>query len=163
MFARLLLTLHAIQSCPGPIGREVNAETARMARDLMVKFFIPHELAIYADLFDHTYEVGEDMRWIADHILAHKLDSFTDRDIYRAKREFMQDRKHRRLENALRGLGELGWTTVERTTTGKTVNTVNGRVHTLFAERAKQAEQARAAIRAKVGESARFRAKRLAA
>jgi hypothetical protein len=163
MFARLLLTLHAIQSCPDPIGREVDAKTARMARDLMVKFFIPHELAIYADLFDHTYEVGEDMRWIADHILAHKLDSFTDRDIYRAKREFMRDRKHRRLENALRGLGELGWITVERTTTGKTANIVNARVHSLFAKRAKQTEQDRAAIRARVGESARFRAKRLAA
>src|SRR6202034_3646397 len=70
IYARLLLTLHLIET---PHSRAdllgtVGVETAKRARDLMVKFLIPHALHLYSLCFG---EGASDARWIAGYILAH--------------------------------------------------------------------------------------------
>jgi hypothetical protein len=92
LFARLLLTLHAIECAAAPpsdsgvpyIEREVSAATARRARDLMVRFFIPQAARTYGKLFAADLEP---LRRVARFILAHGVERVTDRDIYRGVRE----------------------------------------------------------------------------
>jgi hypothetical protein len=151
VFGRLVLTLHAIEcSTRGePIGAVVAEDTARMARDLIIEFFVPHELAIYADLFASNHETGQDMRWIAGHILAHRLDAFRTRDIYRARDDFLNNRK--RLNAALRGLEDMGW--VEQIDKNGSKWCVSQRVHELYAERGHQERKDRDDYRVKMIES----------
>jgi hypothetical protein len=151
VFGRLVLTLHAIESSSRaePIEPVVAENIARMARDLIVEFFIPHELAIYADLFASDHEVGSDMRWIAGHILAHRLDQVRPRDIYRARDEFLRNRK--RLFAALRGLEDMGW--IEQPDRNGSKWLVNQKIHERYAERGQQERKDREDNRARMIES----------
>jgi len=135
IWARLTLTLHAIKcSAAGqPINRPVSEETAKQTRDLIVKFFVPHELAIYADLFNGSGETPDDVKWIAGHILAHNLDVITERDVYRATREYQNERH--RVMPALKALECLGWLEGMQDSKRKPIYKVNPTVHSAYAER----------------------------
>ena len=79
IFARLLLTLHLIET---PHRRTdllpvVSGATARRAHDLMVKYLIPHALNIYSLFFG---EGASDAKWVAGYILAHDTDTAKLRD-----------------------------------------------------------------------------------
>jgi hypothetical protein len=149
IYARLLLTLHLIET---PHRRTdllpmVNGETAKRARDLMVKFFIPHTLHLYGMFFG---EGASDARWVAGHILAHKCQTITARDLKRANKTAFQDNTSR-LYGAMNTLVEYQWTKPIRNATGeKPIKwEVNRLVHSRYAERAEQEHDARKAAGAK--------------
>jgi hypothetical protein len=153
MFARLVLVMHAIEDyvrsgylCERTKFLEVQPETAKRARGLMVKFLIPSAIRIYSEYFTPSDEPGSDARWIAGHILAHRLVKITTRDIYRINRDLDKDRK--RLERAFSGLVDATW--LVAAPPGWAVNPL---VHTRFAERADQERQQRADIKAKIANS----------
>ena len=150
IFARLLLTLHAVECAPRFRYDEfatVPGETARMARDLMVRFFIPNAIRIYTDYFGGCDEHGGDVQWIAGHILSRRYETIKARGIYRANGKF-EDQK--RLSRTMRTLGDCNWL---RPMEPKRFNDppsewiVNPTVYVRFAERAEQERQHRAAVR----------------
>jgi hypothetical protein len=151
LFARLLLTIHAIECSPRfrtDLFEVVSEATARRARDLMVRFFIPHAVRIYTDYFGGCDERGTDVQWVAGHILAHRYERFTERDLYRAEKKYAEDRP--RLHRAIRTLADCGWldpVTPRRPADKPTAWTVNPLVHTQFADRAEQERQRREAVR----------------
>jgi len=153
IFARLLLVVHAIDHyvSAGYLREqtsflEVQPETAKRTRDLMVRFLIPSAIRIYAEYFTPSDERGSDARWVAGHILAHGLGKITARNIYRANRDL--DKDHKRLERAFAALVDATW--LVPASRGWTVNPM---VHTRFAERAEQERRQRADSMAKIANS----------
>jgi hypothetical protein len=149
IFARLLLTLHLIET---PHRRSdllpmVSGETAKRARDLMVKFFIPHALHLYGRFFG---EGAGDARWIAGHILAHKCQTITARDLKRSNKTAFQDNA-RRLYGAMNTLVEYYWVKPIPNAAGeKPVKwEVHPLVHSRYAQRAEQERDTRKAAGAK--------------
>jgi hypothetical protein len=152
IFARLLLTLHLIET---PHRRTdllavVSGATAKRARDLMVNYFIPQALHLYRKFFGD--DGVSDAQWIAGHILAHKHERVSERDLYRADKRYENDRT--RLGRAIATLVEYNWLEPmpSKRPGGKpNVWQVNPLVHRRFAERAEQercdrlAEQKKAA------------------
>ena len=152
LFARLLLTMHAIECSPYFRINEVDivsTETARRAHDLMVNFFIPHGVKVYETYFGSSNQLGQDALWIAGHILAHNLYKISYRDCQRARREF-EDRP--RLERAIQTLIAANWLDESDRMYVKEWM-VNLRVHELFAEQAERERQDRADKQARIAKS----------
>jgi hypothetical protein len=143
-FARLLLTLHVIENCPGWAFNEdreerqrlavVSEETARRAYDLMTKFIVPHGSRQYERLDKKTAEAQhvKDARWFAGHILAKGLTEVTKRTFHDASKDF---RAGDRADKCTESLTASGWLR-----SGK----VNPRVHEIYAERAANERTTRA-------------------
>lgn len=139
IFARLLLTLHLVET---PHRRTdllpvVSGATAKRARDLMVKYLIPQALHLYWKFFGD--DGVSDAQWIAGHILAHKHERVSERDLYRADKKYENDRP--RLRRAIATLVEYNWLEpipAKRPGDKSTAWKVNPLVHRRFAERAEQ-------------------------
>jgi hypothetical protein len=128
----------------------VSVTTAKRARDLMVLFLIPSAVRIYTEYFStQNDETGRDARWIAGHILAHKLERFSDRDIYRANNRTFQNNRER-LKRALAELVNLNWLKTELPQW-----VVNPLVHVRYAERAEQEQQQREFVKTQLKEQAK--------
>lgn len=145
IFARLLLTLHLIETPRERIDQlaVVSGATAKRARDLMIEFFIPHSLHLYATFFG---EGAGDARWIGGHILAHKLTTINARELQRA------NRKYKSLPyEAMNTLTEYGWTNPIARPNGErpTKWAIDPQVHEVFAARADYERQHRAEEQAK--------------
>jgi hypothetical protein len=153
IFARLLLTLHLIET---PHRRTdlmlvVSGATAKRARDLMVKYFIPQALNLYRRFFGD--DSVSDAQWIAGHILAHKHERVSERDLYRADKKYENDRS--RLGRAITTLVEYNWLEPmppKRPGDKPNVWHVNPLVHSRFAERAEQERRDRQAEQKKAAE-----------
>jgi hypothetical protein len=151
MWTRLLLTLHVIEHHGKPFWRHedefliVDGETARKARDLLVRFLIPNAFAIYLDYFSDRDEDNRDARWIAGHILAHKVARITERDIYRVRKDLKKDRTG--IHRAMGWLVEAGWAERIAGRTDSTAWVITPVVHVLHADRAEQERQQRDEIR----------------
>jgi hypothetical protein len=159
LFARLLLTMHTIDyyASHGYMLDEndfaiVSAETARRSRDLMVHFLIPSVVRVYAAYFGGECDPdGADARWIADHLLAHRKDRVSERDLYRANRDFdTPDRK--RLRRAVETLIEGNW--LLESMLSRTEWIVNPTARERFADQAEQARQHRDETKVKIERSA---------
>jgi len=137
-YCRLLLTFHVMECVAHnyPIQREIAGETARRARDFFIGFLRPHQLRFYNEFFGGQGTTG-DARWIAGHILAHKLDEATARNIRNACNWTAAD--DRALMAAMEELEQARWIGPRQTRgagSRETVFwTVNPRVREMFAER----------------------------
>ncbi len=112
LFARLLLTFHAIECAPlvSVIGlAEVSRATGKQGRDLMVKFFLPHATRIYSDLFRSADAEGELVRRVARCILAHGEETITERDVYRGCRELRGPEHAAERHRAMAALVRYSW------------------------------------------------------
>jgi hypothetical protein len=159
LHGRLLLTLHAIEcmSSGGDLKPEVSGETAKKARDLMLKFFLPNAVNFYLEFFPAS-PVMDDARWIAGHILAHKHERITLRDIRRAYPKLAGDEGA--ILGAMKTLARMRWVgDPARQKNGGTTWTINPRVHIRFTERAREETKRREDERRKIAERrARLRA-----
>jgi hypothetical protein len=153
IFARLLLTLHAVECAPRFRDDEfatVPGRTARMARDLMVRFFIPNAIRIYKDYFGGCDQHGVDVQWIAGHILGRSYQTVRARDIYRANGKF-EDEK--RLARAMQILADCNWLRpIEPRRFGDKPSewAVNPRIYMRHADRAAQEREHREAVRKQI-------------
>jgi hypothetical protein len=157
IFARLTLTMHAIDlydrhgyMLAEPDFHSITAETAKRARDLTIRFLIPSAVTIYREFFGQHDEFGNDARWIAGYILAHECTTVSERDLYRAKHDFKDERV--RLRRACDALIEANWLTGSAGTqqANSSVWVVNPQVHTKFADRAKMEKETRELGRQKI-------------
>jgi hypothetical protein len=149
-FARLLLTMHVIENCPGWAFIEgleererlkvVSEGTARRTFDIMTKFLIPHAIRQYErlDTKGKCQEVG-DARSFAGYILSKGLTEITNRVLHDANSKDFRNKD--RAAKMLAILTAAGWIKE-----GK----VNPRVHEVYVERAVHERKIRAERKAKL-------------
>lgn len=152
-YARLLLTLHALEWAGSgatyeDLPAEISVETARMARDLMLRFFLPNAIRFYSEFFRAQDGEQTDARWISDHILTHGLESVSARDVKRAYHIRGED--NGAVERAMAVLEHAQWVKAAPAKKGSKVWNVNPIVHTRFAERATSEKLRREAEIAKI-------------
>jgi hypothetical protein len=142
MCARLLLTFHAVESVNAPdyeggLPTRVSEETAAMAYRLMTGYLIQQAFQVYEQFFTAAAGQTSMCRWIAGHLLAHKPERITARDLKRVNATL---REPGLLETTMQGMEELGWVgpVSKRTVIGEVSQSwrVNPKIHDRFAEQA---------------------------
>jgi hypothetical protein len=161
MFARLLLVIQAAETVSDKTGVTriapvVSGETAKMAADLMLRFFLPHAVRFYTE-----YLRGQDDRlthaeWIAGYILARGLAQISMREIKRAYKAVETD--ERAILEAMELLQRARWVGLpQEPRKGSTQWAVNPEAHGAYADRAKVEATRREAERLKIAEAAAAR------
>ena len=153
IFARVALTFHLIDvadanagGAMAPYTLVVPADTARRAASFMLDIALPHLLRADALMFS-TAQTGH-ARWIAGHILAHRLQRIASRDVVQAYGALRPPECKAELADVMASLVTVGWLEPEMPTNPvKPVSVwkVNPAIHVLFAakadrERARRAE-----------------------
>jgi hypothetical protein len=149
-FARLLLTLHAVDcASAGPIASpapddlqggsvqqglpEVSEATAKRAYDLMVRYFMPQAIRTYGELFHAADAEAEQVRRVARYILVHDGEQITDRELYRGCRDLSGSEHARERQRIMKALFMYNWVeAVEARDPTPTVWQINPRVRDLF-------------------------------
>jgi hypothetical protein len=119
-YGGLVLTMHMIEcrsgegvfsmpKCDGKtvLPREVSAGTARMARDLLIDYFIPHAMRLYSQ--NYGRDELDDSESIANHILAHEppYEVVLERELRRSNTKF--EKSQNRLYAATDQLEAARW------------------------------------------------------
>lgn len=153
LFARLLLTYHAIECAARrehPCARQVSGDTAKRVATLMQRYLLPHSLAYYTDILGAASDL-EHARWIAGHILSKTLDVVTNRDLMQHYKQWRGIDEWRRVR-IMQTLEDMGWVTPVDMEKGKrrgaTTWAVNMRAHGLFNAKAQHEAEKRAKIHA---------------
>ena len=110
LFARLLLTFHAIEchtQRKHPVMAEVSGETAQQVDQLMRRYLLPHAMAYYTDILGAATDL-EHARWVAGHILAKNMQVITNREIMQAYKQWrgLDDWRRARI---MQTLEDMGW------------------------------------------------------
>jgi hypothetical protein len=125
----------------------ITAATAERAAKFLHEFLLRHAAAFYAGVLDLSDD-HDRLAAVAGHILAHKLDRVTNRDVQRGDRT-MRNLTRKDTETVFEQLEALGW--VFRRPAPRPADPphwqVNPEVHRLFAERAGREAARRAEIR----------------
>ena len=155
IFARLCVVWHCVEHAGGNIPATVTEATARRVKGFLHGFLLPHALAFYAG----TLGLSDDhdrLAAVAGHILAHKLERVTNRDVQRGDRS-MRKLTRRETEAIFEQLDALGWITriPGRRPSDPPHWIVNPVVHQKFAERGKTETERRERDRAMIGEMLR--------
>lgn len=138
LFGRLCVAFHCIEHAgDSDLPAVVTEDTATRAARLMREFLLPHGLAVYGN----TLKLADDhdrLAAVAGHILAHRKERMTNRDVQRGDRT-MRRLSWRETEEIFQQLDALGW--LVRTPGPRKSDlphwAVNPVVHQKFAERAK--------------------------
>jgi Protein of unknown function (DUF3987)/Bifunctional DNA primase/polymerase, N-terminal len=134
--ARLAMTLHYANADGKNVPIAINAETAQQAVSLLEVYYLPHAINFFTKIIGDN-ATDDKARWIADHILAHRLTRVTFRDLDRGgvtvKNTSDQERR-----KYFRLLESYGWVLPE-TEIEAICNAwkVNPAVHNLFEQRGK--------------------------
>jgi hypothetical protein len=154
IFARLCLLWHCIESADGDIPVLITGATARRVADFLHTFLLPHAMAFYASIFGLSDD-NDRLRSVAGYILAHKVETVTNRVIQRGDRT-MRGLKAADVDSILQQLDALGW--VNRVQ-GPRFNVarwnVNPEVHRLFQEQAEREAERRRREREMIAAMAR--------
>jgi hypothetical protein len=165
-WARLCVVFHCVDHLSGPAQRSmafmpqnnavgavtslpctITAATAERAAKFLHQFLLRHAAAFYAGILDLSDD-HDRLAAVAGHILAHKLDRVTNRDVQRGDRT-MRNLTRWDTERVFEQLEALGW--VFRRPAPRPADPphwqVNPEVHRLFADRAGQEATRRAAVR----------------
>jgi Protein of unknown function (DUF3987) len=165
-FARLCVVFHCVEHLSGPAQTSmafvqerptkpqsgslpctITAATAERAAKFLHHFLLRHAAAFYAGILDLSDD-HDRLAAVAGHILAHKLDCVTNRDVQRGDRT-MRNLTRWDTERVFEQLEALGW--LFRRPAPRPADPphwqVNPEVHRLFAERARQEATRRTEIR----------------
>jgi hypothetical protein len=155
LFARLCLTFHLIEIAAahvrgeiGPHRDVVSVDTAERVRRYMRAILAPSLLRGEALIFATAQT--EHAAWIANHILAHRRESITAREVVQNYRSLRAPEDRRILDSVMDALCTFGWLRpVQRRfdTQLPTAWTVNPSVHSTYAERAEAERKRRDAVR----------------
>lgn len=156
LFARLLLTYHAIECAAHrihPVDEPVSGETAAQVERLMTRFLLPHSLAYYTDVLGASGDL-EHARWIAGHILSKGLRAISNRDLVQAYKQWRGLDDWRR-QRVMQLLEDMSWVAPAAedgrpSKRGATSWIVNPQVHDAFAEKAQSEAERRDRIRAEI-------------
>lgn len=158
LFARLCVIWHCVEHADNPEGlpQLIDAETAERVGAFLHRFLLAHAISFYAGCLGLSDD-HDRLTAIAGHILAHKLDRVTNRDIARGDRTMrgLKDYEVRPLLEQLEALGWLDRTESPRPNSSVPHFAVNPKVHSMFAERAKVEAERRAQARQAIAEAVR--------
>jgi hypothetical protein len=157
LFARLLLTYHAIECADRqihPAAAQVSGQTAQQVDRLMRRFLLPHALSYYTDVLGASSDL-EHARWVAGHILSKGLAVITNRDITQAYKQWrgLDDWRRQRIMQMLEDMAWLAPYTEEGakpSRRGATQWAVASSVHRMFAEKAKSETTRRERLRSEI-------------
>lgn len=140
LYSRILLTFHITESFSNEdvgIPSVVMRKTAARAAKLMLNYLLPNAARFYLELIGNDKHFVH-ARWIAGHILAHKLEKITRREIGRAYSNLRDDEGG--INRAMRVLTVSDWVKPSKWDNLNRPKwwAVDPRVHEIFAERAKQ-------------------------
>lgn len=139
MFGRYCLIWHMIEHHKDILESDVvDVGIARRVAAFMHDFLLPHAEAFYIDMVGFSDD-HERVLAVAGFILAHKLDKITNRDVQKGVRS-MRRLERREIEDLFDKLHAYGWINYApgRRFTDPPVGIVNPKVHTLYADIAKQ-------------------------
>jgi hypothetical protein len=151
IFARLCVVWHCVENSSGGCCPSIISEaTARRVATFLHGFLLPHALAFYAGVLGLSDD-HDRLTAVAGHILAHKLERVTNRDVQRGDRT-MRKLERRDIERIFDQLDAFGWITP---TPGLRPSDpahwiVNPVVHRKFAERAQTEGERRKRERATI-------------
>lgn len=147
LFCRLCIIWHCIENRERGLPLTVTERTAERVGAFLHKFLLPHAVAFYGGILGLSDD-HDRLQSIAGHILAHKLDRITNRDVQRGDRTMRQIREGdiRPLLEQLAALGWLGRIDGPRPSS-QPHWIVNPAVHRRFADRAAQESTRREAAR----------------
>jgi len=155
LFARLLLTFHAIECAAmskHPVTVQVSGDTARRVDRLMRNYLLPHSLAYYTDILGASGDL-EHMRWIAGHILSKRLEVITLRDLLQSYKQWRGLDEWRRTR-IMQTLEDMGWLVAvgdeRRSKRGAHTWAVVMSAHSIFAEKARLEAATRENVRAEI-------------
>jgi hypothetical protein len=139
-FARLCVIWHCVEHATAPDGVPwiIDADTAERVAQFLHQFLLRHALAFYSGVLDLSDD-HDRLAAVAGHILAHKLEHVTNRDVQRGDRT-MRRLTRRETDSVFEQLSAFGWlfyVPPKRAGDPPSWN-VNPEVHRLFADRAKQ-------------------------
>ena len=133
LFARLALTIQMIRVAAGETKVEGNIDdiTVGMASEYLLRVVEPnHRHAFIEELRDDI--AMEHIRWISQHLLAHKSETITSRELGRAYRKLRG--KPEQIEHLMKHLIDAGWC-LETGKRGVSITwTINPMVHDRFVE-----------------------------
>ncbi len=157
LFARLCLIWHCIESSGERPASQVPEEVAARVRDFMFQFLYPHALAFYTDVVGLS-DRQEKVQAVAGWILTRRPHSVTVRAVRRGDR-IMRGMDNEEAEAVLHQLDAFGWLdpvpTIRR---DSKVWNVAPRVYGLFAEKAEEESERRAAVREIIARTSRLQA-----
>jgi hypothetical protein len=107
MFARLCVVWHCVEHVGRAMPAEVSEATARSVAEFLHRFLLAHAISFYAGCLGLSDD-HDRLTAIAGHILAHKLERVTNRDIARGDRT-MRGLKDYEVRPLLEQLEALGW------------------------------------------------------
>ena len=137
IFARLCLLWHCIESSGRELEGVVSVSTAQRVANFLHDFLLPHALAFYTSVFGLSDD-NERLMDVAGYILAHKVETVTNRVIQRSTK-ILRRLKARDVEDVLHQLDALGWVNRVQVARMRWPRwNVNPEVHRLFRERAEQ-------------------------
>lgn len=155
LFARLLLTFHAIECASmqkHPCSVEIHGSTAQRVDRLMRQYLLPHALAYYTDILGAAGDL-EHARWIAGHILSKQLHAITQRDIMQAYKQWRGLDQWRQVR-VMQTLEDMGWIIAmddeRRTRKGAHTWAVNTKVHEVFRTKAAMEAESRDRVRQQI-------------
>ncbi len=168
LFARLCVIWHCVEHIenvalcetpdfdPSDLPMTVTEATAQRVAEFLHRFLLAHAIAFYSGVLGLSDD-HDRLTAIAGHILAHKLETVTNRDVQRGDRTMRGLREHE-IRPLLEQLAALGW--LDRIDPPRPSQPphwmVNPKVHLKFEERGKREadrrQQARQTIQALAGE-----------
>jgi hypothetical protein len=169
LFARLCVIWHCVEHIesvalcdtpdfgPSDLPTTVSEATAKRVAEFLHRFLLAHSIAFYSGVLGLSDD-HDRLTAIAGHILAHKLETVTNRDVQRGDRT-MRGLKELEIRPLLEQMAALGW--LDKTDSPRPSQPphwrVNPKVHQKFAERgqreAERRQQARQTIQALAGQS----------
>jgi hypothetical protein len=165
-FGRLALVFHFIEwhATEGPVAgsnppKLVSGDTAHRARRFLMEFAYSHARLFYQQVLGRS-EFAKQAAWIGGYILAHELSVVTLRNIYKNYEPFKDPSTRSRLVDIMCALEMEGWLhpSPERGSGGRPTRWfVNPATHEIFAAKAKEERERRAAAQNSIREGGKRR------
>lgn len=165
LFARLCLTFHMIERAAMEIEdpmanfpiKVVQADTANRVRRYMLDILMPNLILADKLMFDTTQ--SEHAAWICQHILIHRVEHITSREIIRHYKALRSPEARPVLNSVMESLSLFGWVVpVQRgdkaPMRAPTAWHVNPRAHALHSERTEDERKRREAAVAAIAKNA---------
>jgi hypothetical protein len=107
LFARLCVIWHCIEHAGQNMPATVTETTAQRVADFLHRFLMAHAISFYSGVLGLSDD-HDRLTAIAGHILTHKLEKITNRDVQRGDRT-MRGLREQEIRPLLEQLAALGW------------------------------------------------------
>jgi hypothetical protein len=155
LFARLCVVWHCIENVRNDLPPIVTENTSRRVAAFLHEFLLPHAVAFNVTVLGVSDD-HDRLTAVAGYILAHRLDTITNRDVQRGDRT-MRNLLKKDIEKIFDQLDALGW--INRIPGGRPADPprwgINPECHRLFQARAEKEASRRLSTREAIAQVAR--------